>query len=1660
MVQPKARAPQHSLAKQVLAVTLSFATIAGVLPPAALSAPLPAPSRARDLHPLPAAIPATPPLPEPQPQATMNNLNEADKWGKISVGQPKAWQYERMNSLLDGLLRDVEGISMSDLVSLDPNATNGAAVKFVQSMLEIGAQYNQGAAETNKIAMQNYAASQSLASEQIQANQAYLQQLYQQRTTVTGNLLAAVQQNASLQNQLTQADPTSATYASLTKQQQAAAGEVSALQSELTTINSQITAASSAANPPTPNLTSTAGGTAPETANTFSSFLSALPSDLTKNLVSQLQSPTYPATKRMDNFITLLYERLAREISALQDDVMRDPENVAYLVEFDVSLQPSTRDKDHVAVAEFTLNCKGCKVYSIYPGQSSYNIANYEGASKRYSLWGALATILGFGINADYRKQTDTLQGDLVQSVYMSGFQDARPDVDPNKPASSQSFGWYYGPAPFETLVSPGERTTFALISVPRASLYDCYELIRKAYSKGAAPTVPCPDKNLVGSYEDDGIKKIIAKMSVKTDWVRHDNPNLQRHPWWPLWLKQAMKQGNSEIAASLDLELPGVDGVVSVPKLVQRERGQLHVLGMEYNPVYYIPPTTPTTGGTPLPLPTTPGTATASATGSGSGTATVTVSGAGTASASSAGTTGTNASATASNPPTTPSSSTPSATDPLTGCKQDQCAAVLVKLAEPIDPNLAVTVKGLPLRRVRDWRGRATSVLPPAQSASDLISPATLPTAGSNAAPAKPIGAQNAASASLFEVDAPGPDTWMEVDSHRILLNISRTLAGERNDFPTIQIVDPAKRALFVPMDLDKGFSELIMNGFHFPTRNGTELSEFLCNHLRPDSDLRVCLQTQAAAAAPPPDVSTPAKVPSDTPSQKASLLLAKSPQNAPAQQNSPSKVIVSGGSGTPTVSSQLYPAGPYTYETFLPLFLPRRDDQPIYAYLGETGVQILIGLEKVKADPSKPGAPPKPKTWLAGKTQVVLEDRYLDLAWSLSCYPQSPMLVCDVPIQEIRNAYKIVYSICDRGACPSMPNSLNEPDPLSISSLQVWVDQYDPQNDDSFYSAVPAVIGRFPLGVPTGKTGAPDVGYRPWYFESADPEWVKLTGCHYPEFPDPADASQALTLLGRGIPERYRTQVLKTTDVEAGCVWFVIPTLALTYQEMVIEYPPLTMKSFASAAFNAIPWTAKADPCTNSATAVVCMPESLSSALFRPDFDTPISIPHLSSNAGSGKTALVDQWTIDIPVRRVDCNDSLDVLTGATGISASWKIGAEPPISVKALNDSSVVSCADQIVNVVTASQQAAVEKAQLDAKNAKTKSQEEAAEREGNSARVALIAAQTAARDGAPDWDDASKNGQLLLEFKIDRSALENIPLSNPGHILRGRLRSRIATLPDLRASFLPTQLNVVPMGTNQFALEGENAGVIDAVSLLGPTSFPNPLPAASGQQIALVTIPMPTSTNSDASKAPATPKPTISTISPETGPVGKGVTIQGANFLTKPTVQFAGGVEAAVGAGCWNATTIYVNVPANAKDGSISVKIGTTVAGSSKPFTVGGSQAKPDQLPCMLKPPAAPAAFNKNQGGSGTDDGGAAPKEGTYTIVPLINVQTDPKQPAKYMPLSVLDKNGNPLTYTLPAQTKNNASSTPKGVDSPTTTVTISKKTTVTPATTNSNPAPNQ
>ena len=86
------------------------------------------------------------------------------------------------------------------------------------------------------------------------------------------------------------------------------------------------------------------------------------------------------------------------------------------------------------------------------------------------------------------------------------------------------------------------------------------------------------------------------------------------------------------------------------------------------------------------------------------------------------------------------------------------------------------------------------------------------------------------------------------------------------------------------------------------------------------------------------------------------------------------------------------------------------------------------------------------------------------------------------------------------------------------------------------------------------------------------------------------------------------------------------------------------------------------------------------------------------------------------------------------------------------------------------------------------------------------------------------------------------------------------------------------------------------------------------------------------------ARATPPPTISGFSPQSGPVGTTVVINGANFAPPITITFAGNAPAA---GSFTSTKITCTVPFDAQSGPIQVQTAAGTAETATPYVVGPS-----------------------------------------------------------------------------------------------------------------------
>lgn len=1456
-----------------------------------------------------------------------SHTKDIDSWGSITIAQPKIWQFERVSSLLDGLLRDVEGVSMADLTQLDPNAQNAAAVKFVQSALEAGVQYDQAAAVTNGIARQNFQIQSQAQAQHFEADNAYIQLLTQQRNVQTAQLLAA-------QNTVNSLQPL-ADAKTISKEQQqdldAAKSRVASLNTSLATINDSIGKASLsqlAAAPTLQNTTVQAPASGAETHSTFlgfSDFLSKLPQGIQDNLSTSLKAPSLPATKRLDNFITLLYERLSREISVLQDDLVRNPDNVAYMLQFDVGLYPSKKATDHTARVEFQIDCPGCKVYSLYPGQSSYNIGNFSASTKRITLWGNLLTLIGFGASASYRRQQDQIQGSLIQSVYTAGFQDGMNDDNdpgnrdmPDGDSAIQKFGWYYGAAPFERTVSPGIRSTFALVTVPRESVDSARDIF--------------------------GNSSACLPFHVNAAWAKNNNPEDQ-HTWsspigrigrwtaYPAYIgsnkqlmekapkdeadHEPMKNGGlkylpSVIRKTTSVRLPAAPEELSI--VARREKDKLHIVRMEYNTVYADTsaalPSQPAIPALPL-----------------------------------AGVTTSSATPAATAPPAT---ATP-ALNPFVPCLPRQCAGMLLRLDRPIDPNLVVTVRSEPLKRVRDSRGRATSILPATQSGSDIAAQlnSNALTVGGNLL-LKAVQVDR----SLLESDKVEPNSWFPINSNELFLNIARDLATDY-EFPVIQITDPSG-TLVIPHDLSKGSTELIINGLRMRPQSRIGVEREL---------LRTYASEQAVRAF---QIVNKVSCPSDDEVLNHKKLCVDSKEYKELLESEKYKKVLE---SKPPYDDAPITAGPYPYSTYIPLFLPDTLPKRLYARIGETGEEILIGFL-----PHQPGETDGPKFhrvgWREGHTQVILEDRDLDFAWSLSCYVQGDELACHLPRPAIQQVYNGYGTICPTAFfCPgakesakplqesisALSDSLKEAaakkyiqenpgkeldlnsdavkaiaaaiglpatptatpsldyfvkvlsftlhefkatngiprvfEKAYVPTLQVWVNQSDTDENQVFYNAEPARIDFFPLSEEYWKRSP----FKAWHFKSATPKSVTVEGCNYLSKNDPVPKGQTTherTLLGLLFsPEPDPLQF--PYEKLPGCANFTVPTLGLTRNQVVFEI---------DASDHSDHWSFPT-------------PFAIPTYRLAPQFAKPLIQPVFPKfDATKSLQQRPTSWVIDFATKQMLCGDRLEW-------PGNLVIENRTPADPKSENIN-----VERLIGLIPLSPDCHESK----------------------------------------DWNADDLAGRFHLRLRIPIGQIQNIP--DEVSLVRDSDRGTIvvAALPNLRRLVFPTELTVDALSDTQFTLRGENASVIAAVVLQNGTSTAI-FPASSGVDFSLVSLPAAKDDKSAATDNPAA-----------------GTEASSKTVVTK------------------------------SKD---STHVEVTESSKSAP----------------AKPPAAPKPGKPDPSAADAASSPKALTPGTYTLLPLVQVgqHSEGKKDKSgkptplipdYMLLTVTDGKGKPLIFTVPEPKK--------------------------------------
>ncbi|NOT63231.1 MAG: IPT/TIG domain-containing protein [Acidobacteria bacterium] len=126
---------------------------------------------------------------------------------------------------------------------------------------------------------------------------------------------------------------------------------------------------------------------------------------------------------------------------------------------------------------EITTGTSNMHVIDVIPRQSALNVNDIQAQTKGLALAGQFWTLFGLGGKVSYQRQ-QTLYGQyLNQDVYASGFGKGQ-----------NFFGWTFGALPGSKRLSPGVRTTYAILNVPAEALALELQPVARVFRRKDAP--------------------------------------------------------------------------------------------------------------------------------------------------------------------------------------------------------------------------------------------------------------------------------------------------------------------------------------------------------------------------------------------------------------------------------------------------------------------------------------------------------------------------------------------------------------------------------------------------------------------------------------------------------------------------------------------------------------------------------------------------------------------------------------------------------------------------------------------------------------------------------------------------------------------------------------------------------------------------------------------------------------------------------------------------------------------------------------------------------------------------------------------------------------------------------------------------------------------
>jgi hypothetical protein len=451
---------------------------------------------------------------------------------QVSIGKPSIWSLGQAHYLLSRMHRKNRDIGLNPLdpKDLDPNRANATRLEILRSVLDVEAQFSQKIGVDNRNAMREY--DQALKR---RANaQTELPLKEEELREETRDLNALKKRLAELQEVDRQSDEVREARAIAESQEKDSDGnkvpifiplseaeqqrkkdierleiriaaqqaKVDGMKEEVGEMKKQATGAVAA-----PALTE------PTLSNNAVSLpgLTNIQALINKALETS-GKPSLAASIALDNHIGMQYEIIAKQLTLLRDEAGPDeriiflelPSSIYtvpceaddYLVQVQwevLNVYVRRQDDNEVDVSgegvrqliynpfrearSVTGSPNTVRALDIIPRQSALNINDYHATSSQKNFMGVMKLLLGLGIRVSYQRQRELYEEFLQQEVFASGFG-----------KGNNIFGWTFGPMPGTKRVSPGQRTTYAVLAVPE----NAFRLVLKAnaiaYKRKQAP--------------------------------------------------------------------------------------------------------------------------------------------------------------------------------------------------------------------------------------------------------------------------------------------------------------------------------------------------------------------------------------------------------------------------------------------------------------------------------------------------------------------------------------------------------------------------------------------------------------------------------------------------------------------------------------------------------------------------------------------------------------------------------------------------------------------------------------------------------------------------------------------------------------------------------------------------------------------------------------------------------------------------------------------------------------------------------------------------------------------------------------------------------------------------------------------------------------------